>query len=354
MQYVHGGDVYSYTERHGGKDPVDLSANINPYGPPESVVAALHGAVAQSGRYPDPFCREARRTVGAREGVDPAMLYCGNGAADVLDRLAFVLRPKTALLPAPTFAEYERTLGACEMRFHQLREDEGFALTGRFLDDLSPALDAVYLCNPNNPTGRTADPALMREIARVCDRNDSWLIVDECFSDFLEDETRHTLKPLLPRYPKLVLLRAYTKMYAVPGVRFGWCMTANRDLLEALYRAGQPWNVSVFAQACAVAAAGEAAFARETAQSIAKERAYLTQQLQTRGLTVYPGEANYLLFRAAHPALAEKLAAQGVMVRDCANYRGLKPGYYRTAVRGRAESAALLAALDTLTDGGID
>ncbi|MCQ5129646.1 aminotransferase class I/II-fold pyridoxal phosphate-dependent enzyme [Butyricicoccus faecihominis] len=354
MQYQHGGDVYSYAEGHGGALPTDLSANINPYGPPESVLAALHDAVAFCGRYPDPYCRAARRAVGAREGIDPAWIYPGNGAADVLDRLALVLRPKTALLLAPTFAEYERALGACETRFHALREDEGFALTERILTDLSPAPDAVFLCNPNNPTGRAADPALMRKIAAVCEKNDIWLIVDECFSDFLTDEARHTLKDLLPRHQKLVLLRAYTKMYAVPGVRFGWCMTANRDLIEALYQAGQPWNVSVFAQACAVAAAGEAAFARDSAQRIAAERAFLRTELGARGLWVCPGEANYLLFRAHDESLAEKLAARGVLVRDCSNYRGLARGYYRTAVRGRAESAALLAALDTLNEGGMD
>lgn len=349
-EYVHGGDVYSYVEAYGGV-PLDLSANINPFGIPERVKQAMRGAVEDCTRYPDPFCRAARRAIGAAEGVDPDWIYCGNGAADVLDRIAAVLRPGTALLTAPTFAEYERTLAGAERRFHLLREDEGFAVTGRILSDITPETDAVYLCNPNNPTGRTIEPQLLHRVVEKCAQNDIWLVVDECFHDFLTDGARHSLKLLLGDYPKLVILRAYTKMYAVPGVRFGWCMTANAGLIEGLYRAGQPWNVSVIAQACAAAAAGEAGYAAQTAACIAQERTYLTEELTRRGLTVYPGEVNFLLFRSQDGALQGKLAARGVLIRNCANYRGLGAGYYRTAVKTREDTTRLLAALDSIQEG---
>lgn len=350
LEYVHGGDVYSYAEQYGGA-PLDLSANINPFGIPETVKQAMRDAVEDCTRYPDPFCRAARRAIGAAEGISPDWIYCGNGAADVLDRLAAVLRPKTALLTAPIFAEYERTLAGADVRFHMLREDEGFAVTERILSDITPKIDVVYLCNPNNPTGRTIQPRLLRGIAARCEQMDAWLVVDECFNDFLTDGARHTLKARLAEYPKLVLLRAYTKMYAVPGVRFGWCMTSNADLIEGLYRAGQPWNVSVIAQACAAAAAGEAEYAAQTAACIAQERIYLTEELTRRGLTVYPGEANFLLFRSQDGALHDKLAAHGVLIRNCANYRGLGAGYYRTAVKTGNETTRLLAALDSIREG---
>ena len=346
-EYVHGGDVTTYAEVYGAP-PLDLSANISPFGIPETVRQAMHAAVEDCTAYPDPFCRAARRAIADAEGVDADRLYCGNGAADVLDRLAAVLRPKTALLTAPTFAEYARTLGKADIRRHFLRESEGFALTERFPDEITPAVDAVYLCNPNNPTGRTVSPELMHRVVEKCAAAGAWLVVDECFCDFLTDPARHTLAPLLGQYPRLVLLRAYTKMYAVPGVRFGWCMSANRELIEALYRAGQPWNVSAVAQACAAAAAGEGAYARETARSIAREREALAAGLAARGLTVYAGEANFLLFRAADSALHEKLASRGILIRNCANYEGLGAGYYRTAVKTARETAALLAALDEI------
>lgn len=347
-QYVHGGDVYSFEARFGAP-PVDLSANINPYGMPDTVRQAMHAAVDACTQYPDPFCRAARQAIGVAEGVDPGRIYCGSGAADVLDRLAAVLRPKTVLLLAPTFAEYERTLAGAELRFHMLRADESFAVTARILDDITPGLGAVYLCSPNNPTGRTIASALLREIAARCAAVGARLVLDECFLDFTENG--ETMAAQLDEFPSLVLLRAYTKMYAVPGVRFGWCMTADTALIEGLYRAGQPWNVSVVAQACAAACAGARGYAAQTAQRIAAERAYLQEQLAARGLWVCPGEANFLLFRADDGDLAEKLARRGILLRDCANYRGLTRGYYRTAVKTRKESDALLAALDDIRKG---
>lgn len=343
--YVHGGDIQTYIDRHGFA-PLDLSANINPFGIPDAVRAAMHRAVDNCTQYPDPFCRAARQAIGAREGVNPDFLYCGNGAADVLDRLAAVLKPRKVLLTAPTFAEYERTLSGAEIRVHTLWETDGFALTERILDEISPDLDAVYLCNPNNPTGRTAAPELLREIVQKCTENGVKLVVDECFNDFLTDAEQHTLKDLLESNPGMIILRAYTKMYAVPGVRFGWCMTADAALIEKLYHAGQPWNVSVIAQACAVAAANEPAWAAETTKRIAEERRFLSDGLSAHGLKVFPGEANFLLFRSNDTELHEKLAAKGIMIRNCDNYRGLSAGFYRAAVKSREASEKLLEALE--------
>ena len=331
LNYVHGGDIQTYIDRHGFA-PLDLSANINPFGIPDAVRAAIHRAVDNCTQYPDPFCRAARQAIGAREGVNPDFLYCGNGAADVLDRLAAVLKPRKVLLTAPTFAEYERTLSGAEIRVHNLRETDDFALTERILDEISPDLDAVYLCNPNNPTGRTTQPELLREIVRKCTENGVKLVVDECFNDFLTDAERHTRKDLLESNPGLIILRA--------------------ALIEKLYHAGQPWNVSVIAQACAAAAANEPDWAIETAKRIAEERRFLSDGLAACGLTVFPGEANFLLFRSNDTGLHEKLAEHGIMIRNCDNYRGLSAGYYRVAVKTREASKCLLNAIKLIIENG--
>lgn len=348
MELTHGGDIYSFAEAHAGALPLDFSANINPFGTPEAVQRAMHEALGQSAHYPDPLCRALRRAIGAREAVDSNWLYCGAGAADVLDRLARVIKPRCALLAAPTFAAYEQSLGDCAFRFHLLREKEQFTLTSRILTDITDEIDAVYLCNPNNPTGQAADPDLLEAVARRCAAQNTWLIVDECFLDFLP--AGQSLKPLLEKMPRLVLLRAYTKIFAVPGVRLGYCMTSNTPLIERLYAAGQPWNVSVVAQACGVAAARESEFVRASAEKIAQARTALSRGLRARGMTVYPADANFLLFRAPVTDLCEKLAAHGILVRDCANFRGLWAGFYRVAVRSHEENERLLAALDRVRE----
>lgn len=343
MRYVHGGDIYSYAIAHGGQLPIDLSANINPYGIPKRVRQAMHNAIEQCVAYPDPFCRAARQAIARRENINPEWIYCGAGAADILDRLAYVLRPALTLLPVPTFAEYERTLQ--KILFYPLLREENFTVTERILDTITPSLNAVYLCNPNNPTGQTISPSLLQEIVKRCATYNIWLVVDECFSDFLLQEKKNTLTPYLASYPRLILLRAYTKIYAIPGARFGWCMTANPSVIDALYRAGQPWNVSVIAQACAVAAAQEINFAQESAEKIAAEREILSSALGANHLTVYPSDANFLLFHSDDTQLDKTLSARRILIRNCANYRGLQPGDYRVAVKTHYETAALLSAL---------
>lgn len=346
MQLIHGGDIYSFAESHEGTLLLDLSANINPFGIPETVRQAMHNAVENCTCYPDPLCRALRRTIGNAENVPPDFLFCGNGAAEVLFRLSTALKPRTALLTAPTFAEYEQSLQSCKIMLHTLLEEEDFVVTPRILQDITEQLDIVYLCNPNNPTGRTIEPKLLRQIVHQCAECGAYLVVDECFNDFLTEADTNTLKGLLVEYPKLILLRAFTKMYAVPGVRLGYCMCADSKVIEMLYHAGQPWNVSVIAQACGIAATGLCEFAQKTARMIEQERAFMLHELEARRLKVFTGQANFLLWKTADTKLHNKLLQKGILIRNCANYHGLAPGFYRTAVKSRSENLRFLRALD--------
>ncbi len=347
---MHGGDIYSYMELNGGKEPVDLSSNINPYGTPEQVKGAMYEALGQCGSYPDPLCRSARKAIGESEGVDPGHIYCGAGAADIIYRLTSVIKPKNALIPVPCFMEYERSLTGCLINFHRLREDEGFILTERVLDEFNEKTDIIFLCNPNNPTGVSIEPELLTEIERHCKENRIWLILDECFLDFLRDAENRTLKLQIEDDPYLVILRSYTKMYAIPGLRLGWCMSSSEKLINALYRAGQPWNVSVIAQRAAEAASKEKAFAKVSAEKIMRERRNLGTGLIAHGMKVFPGEANFLLFRSERDDLRERLLERGILIRDCSNFRGLGKGYYRTAVKTRTETEVLLSALSEIRE----
>ena len=219
LNYVHGGDIQTYIDRHGFA-PLDLSANINPFGIPDAVRAAMHRAVDNCTQYPDPFCRAARQAIGAREGVNPDFLYCGNGAADVLDRLAAVLKPRKVLLTAPTFAEYERTLSGAEILVHNLRETDGFALTERILDEISPDLDAVYLCNPNNPTSSAILKDEMRALLSFCANRDIFVMIDETYVEFAPSVQEVTAVPYTKEFSNLMVLRGVSKFYAAPGMRW--------------------------------------------------------------------------------------------------------------------------------------
>ena len=346
MLYPHGGDTLSYREAYG-RDPIDFSANLNPLGTPPAVQEAVRRSAALCAAYPDPFCRRLRRALAEHEGVAVESVLPSNGAADLIFRLAYALRPARALLLAPTFSEYETALTAagCACSFHYLREEDGFCLTDSILPRLGEGWDLVFLCNPNNPTGQPIPRALVEACLARCEANGALLAVDECFADFLDEPEAFTMKPFLAQHPRLLLLGAFTKLYAMAGLRLGWCLCSDRDLLDAMERAAQPWSVSTPAQEAGLAALGETAFVRRSRELIREQREWLRRELEALGMRVYGSQANYLFFRSPLPGLGERLRAEGILLRSCANYRGLGPDYYRAAVRLPQENEALIRAV---------
>ena len=345
-ELTHGGDWAGFALAHG-RPPLDFSANISPLGVPTGVQEALREAAGQADRYPDPLCRVLRTALADHEGVPAERILCGNGAADLIFRAVMARRPRRALVTAPTFAEYEtalRTVG-CGVEHVILRAERGFALDSSFPDAITPETDMAFLCEPNNPTGVTTAPALLTQILERCRETGTLLVLDECFGDFLDAPEAHTRKADLATFPNLLLLKAFTKLYAMAGVRLGYALCADTALLERMRGAGQPWAVSSLAQAAGTAALRETDYVRRVRELTAAERPWLLRQLAGLGLRVVPGEANYLLFQSPRP-LTEPLARQGILLRNCGNYVGLDETWYRVAVRTRIDNQRLIESLE--------
>ena len=353
--YEHGGACFP----QGGVQAAgitDFSVNINPRGMPLEVEEALHRAVAACIHYPDPFASGLRAALAKRYAVSETQVFCGNGAADVIERLAEVLKPKRALLLSPSFSEYERALTrrGCHCDFHVLRREEGFQLTERILDDLREETELFWLCLPNNPTGLVPAEELFRRILARCEERNITLITDECFFGFLNREDAPSLRNHLRADvggPRRILLGAFTKTFAMPGVRLGYCVSSDPALGASLFATGQPWPVSVLAEAAGEAALACTDWERESAALIAVWRAELAAGLRSLGLWVSESECNFLLVSDAVPNEAKNAArlrfaaARGLPLRDCANFRGLPAGYFRTAVKTPEENRRLLSAL---------
>ena len=182
MELVHGGDWMGYREQFG-RDALDFSANVSPLGLPKGVADAITAALPQADRYPDPLCRTLRAALSEAEGLPADQILCGNGAADLIFRLALAVKPRRALVTAPTFAEYATALETvgCTVERFTLNEANDFAVTEEFLDAIVPGVEIVFLCQPNNPTGQLASPALVRRAAERCAACGAVLAVDECF-----------------------------------------------------------------------------------------------------------------------------------------------------------------------------
>jgi len=338
----HGGDIY------GEETLLDFSANTNPLGTPQGVLDAIRDSLAQVHRYPDPYCRKLTGAIAEFEGVERSEILCGNGAAELIYAYCEAVGAKLAVELAPTFSEYtsalERT--GCRVVRYALSRQNGFALDAgfpEFLNDVGP--EVVFLCNPNNPTGKTIPMEQMARIVSVCTRRGIRLFVDECFADLSDRE--ESVKGALKANPGLFILKAFTKSYGMAGVRLGYCMSADADLLARMSKTVQPWNVSSLAQAAGVAALGEQAFLHRTRRLIAQERGWLKRELEELGFWVCDSEANYLLFQG-QPGLHSALRAEKIAIRNCDNYFGLGPGWYRVAVRRREENEVLVETLRNL------
>lgn len=351
-QLIHGGDVLSY-EKEYHKKALDFSANINPLGIPPRVLAAAEKALKHSGVYPDPLCRKLTQAIAKAECLPQSHIICGNGAADLIFRLVLALKPKRALLLAPTFAEYETALASVECRTerHFLTAENGFVLTDSILPELTKDLDVLFLCNPNNPTGQIISPELLFRITELCRQNEIRLVLDECFIDFLDHPENHTMKNKLDTYPNLFILKAFTKLYAMPGLRLGYGLCADENLLDRLFAVSQPWAVSNVASAAGIAALKQTAYVEKSKKLIQRQRAYLKRQLEILGCSVIGSQANFLFFGTENERLDQKLKEKGILIRSCGNYAGLSNRYYRIAVRGKEENRKLVKAFRQLQKG---
>lgn len=351
MEYIHGGDIYTF------KGMLDFSANINPLGPSIEVVEAVRNAAGQIGVYPDSRNRALKGALEKSLGISGELLIPGNGAADLLFTLMLAEHPKKAVVTAPAFQEYEKALKACGCRiiYHYLKEEEGFALTEAYLENLQEDVDMIFLCSPDNPSGQTIDMPLLKEIAKRCQKYKIRMVLDQCFCEFQETQEDILKAGAVLDNPFLFLLRAFTKMHAIPGLRLGYGICSDKELLERLEGARQPWSVSAAAQAAGTAALNQPERVEETRNYVKAQKRMIEQGLRQLGIQYVPSKANYILLKSEVP-LFGLLKEKQILVRDCSNYRGLTKGYYRIAVKKREENQKLLEALDEIMkreNGGV-
>lgn len=342
--HTHGGDVYR------NKNVIDFSANCNPFGTPKSVKEAAVQAMEEVFHYPDTDCQELREAIGVYEEVRPEWIICGNGAADLIYRLVLGTKPKQAVLFAPTFAEYEQALEIvnCEVKHYELKEENGFCVEETLLDWITEKTDIVFLCNPNNPTGQTIDRDMLIKILDRCKKQNIVVILDECFLEFLDEPNRYEMSNLRGEYPNLLIIKAFTKIFSMPGLRLGYAISSNQDILEEMSWKLQQWNVSVPAQMAGVAALeNPKEYIRQTREYVSGQREYMRNIMKMMGYVVFASKANYLFFKG-RPGLEKEALEAGFLIRDCQNYEGLSEGFYRIAVRTKEENERLITWLGRL------
>jgi threonine-phosphate decarboxylase len=344
----HHGGRFREAEASLGCEPLDFSANINPLGWPP-IQEVLLSEMQKLGHYPDNKYLELRKAAASFVGVEPDNIVPGNGSSEVIRLFVetTLVKEDTAIIPFPTFGEYEnqsRLFGAATRKtmlgpFGQVNLDDSV------LEDAK----ALFLCNPNNPTGCLLPKNQIEELARRCERHETFLLVDEAFIELSDPD--QSVARQAPEMQFLVVMRSLTKSFGVPGLRLGFGVT-NGALADVMNRARIPWSISSIASAAGVELLKHHEHLEKARSLIRTELAWLTDQLERLGLKPAKSSVNFILMDI-EPAglssgeLARRMMDKGILIRDCRSF-GLGEHYIRVAVRNRDENEQLVAALQSI------
>ncbi|WP_139488106.1 threonine-phosphate decarboxylase CobD [Brevibacillus dissolubilis] len=357
-QYGHGGDIWSAAKTFGteASDLLDYSANINPLGVPDSLFPALQRALPEIIRYPDPICRNLRAKLAIQYEVAQEQILIGNGAAECIQLAVTALQPERVGIIYPSFSEYEAVASkaGCEIVPHFTEREDAFLPRIEALLNLIKRVDMLFIGHPNNPTGNHLGLEELTAVAEQCRKFDVTLCVDEAFLDFLPDGEELSLLPRLAEFPNVLLFRSMTKIYAIPGLRLGYCI-GHPEIIERLSSQKIPWSVNHLAQAAGEILLDEQEYIQKTQAFVTEERIWLKERLTAcKSIHVFPSKTNYLLLHVhglTSYAIQQSMAEKGILIRNCSMYPGLGEGYLRVAVKTRAENERMADTLIQVVRG---
>jgi threonine-phosphate decarboxylase len=352
ITHEHGGNVFAISRSLGipPESFVDFSASINPLGMAPGVRDALGNCVDRLLHYPDKGAAELKESLAAYHGVGVAQLTVANGSTELIHLIPRVIGGKRGLIVAPAFAEYACALekSGWQIDYFNLDSGNGFALSlPKLAEKLAEGFDMLFICNPGNPTGALVPKGDIAGVLELCRRTGTFLVLDEAFIDFCEEDSA---KDLIGESERAVLLRSMTKFFAIPGLRLGYAIGAP-GTIDAIASLQDPWSVNTAAQVAGIASLSDAAYCSRTRSYVAGERDFLSAGLRKLpSLGVFPSRANYLLAEIRNgksaAGLRSMLMESGILIRDCGNFQGLDGRFFRVAVRLREENERLLELLD--------
>lgn len=340
--WKHGGNIYEVSRLIGcnPEEIIDLSASINPLGPPEGLREILFDRFHKIRHYPDIHNRSIIEAISAFHNIPADYIAVGNGSTEILYWLPYALNLERVAIVVPTFNEYIRALqnkGAI-IRFLATSWENGFQPTLYQLEALIEAgrPDAIFLTNPGSPSGISLAQEVREFIKSITDKIDLLWIVDEVFADFCEE---YSLATLVNSSEKIIIIRSLTKFYALPGLRLGYLL-AHPRIVKKVRSFIPPWSVNTLAQEAGSYCLSQQKFRKKTLEFFNTERARLFDLLESiPEIDFLRSMANYILIRLgesirkdAHDIQMELLKGYKILVRNCENFRGLSNRFIRVAI----------------------
>lgn len=362
--HFHGSDLEKIEEVYGirKEDIISFSDNVNPLGISRHLRESLSAHLDAITSYPDREYKELRRTIAGYIGSRMEHIVVGNGSTELISLAVRVLQPKKALLPEPTYSEYEReiTLAGGKLVRCEIRKENGFRIAVEELrEELSEDVDLLILCNPNNPTSQAILPEEMRQILTICREKNVFVMVDETYVEFVPSKGLRpgdgvTSVPLTQEFDDLLILRGTSKFFSAPGLRLGYAVTGNAELLEKLRTLQNPWTISSLAEMAGRLMFRDGDYIRRTREAISRERNRVCGILRGwDSVEIFEPAANFVLVHILKEgvtagSLFDHCIRRGLMIRDCSTFAYLDDTWFRFCFRTQEDDDRLLAALQEI------
>lgn len=362
----HGGNIYKIFREKNIDKILDYSSNINPYGLPENLKKEIFEKLFVLERYPDPDYIELREKIAEKNNLNIENVIVGNGATEIIFLFMKILSPKKVLIVSPTFGEYERAIKAStladdslEINYFELKEAENFVLNIKNLEtELENNYDLLILCNPNNPTGQFLKLKKLEEILKICEQKNTKLFVDEAFVEFVEDWENESIINSKENKENLFIIRAFTKFFAIPGLRLGYGICFNNNLLKKMLEKKEPWSVNNIADLAGKTVLDDENYIQKTKEWIKDQKKYMYENLnKIEGLRAYKTEVNFILLKIEGNLLEKgldvknlrkKMLEKGILIRDASNFIYLNKHYFRLAIKDKLNNEKVIETLTSI------
>ena len=345
----HGANVDNMAKQFGKdeKDIIDFSSNVNPHIISNLGKYVLEG-LEKSRSYPDINYTNLRNNISEYINVDSELIIPGNGATEIIYLLMKSIKKRIAILN-PTFSEYGRgaKLNNLEVVDFHLKEENNFSIDLDEIQNNMDRFDSLFVCNPNNPNGKVKN---LNELLDLMIENDKLLIVDETFMEFVGEEEKYSLIGRINQTENLFILKAVTKFFGMPGLRLGYGVTSNKQIIKNIYEYKEPWTINSFAENLSNYLFKDKDYISSSKEYYVNERKFMLQELRNiPKLKVYDTDTNFVLMKLedgeSNSLKLELFEKYNILIRDASNFIGLDKGYFRVAIKSHEDNKALIEAL---------
>ena len=345
----HGANVDNMAKKFGKNenDIIDFSSNVNPHIISDLGKYVLEG-LEKSRSYPDINYTNLRNNISDYIKVDSELIIPGNGATEIIYLLMKSIKRRLAILN-PTFSEYGRgaKLNNLEIIDFHLKEENNFSIDLDEIQKNMDKFDSLFICNPNNPNGKVKD---LNELLDLMIENDKLLIVDETFMEFVGEEEKYSLINKIEQTPNLFILKAVTKFFGMPGLRLGYGVTSNKQIIKNIYEYKEPWTINSFAENLSNYLFKDKEYINGSKDYYINERKFMLEELRKISrLKVYDTDTNFVLIKLdddeANSLKLELFEKYNILIRDASNFIGLDKSYIRVAMKSHNDNKVLIESL---------